>query len=82
MKENVTAEWARKTAETILGEKINKQIEQCLEAIETSVKRNEFSCSVSCYPDDLTLKELNKRGFKTKYMDGDWRDGGYLKISW
>jgi hypothetical protein len=82
MKENITADWARKTAETILGEKVEKQIKLCLESIEMSVKRNQFSCDVSCYPDDLTIKELNKRGFKTKYVDGDFRDGGYLKISW
>ena len=82
MKENVTADWARKTAETILGEKVNKQIQACLEAVEFAVKRNEFNCSVSCYPDNLTIKELNKRGFKTKYVDGDVRDGSYLNISW
>ena len=27
MRENITADWARKTAESILGEKINKQID-------------------------------------------------------
>jgi hypothetical protein len=82
MKENVTADWARKTATTILGEKIEKQIKLCLEAIEMSVKRNEFNCSVGCYPDSLTIQELNNRGFKTKYIDGNQRDGGYLNISW
>jgi hypothetical protein len=33
MREQITAEWAKKTAESILGEKIQKQIGVCLDAI-------------------------------------------------
>lgn len=82
MREEITSEWARKTAESILGEKINKQIQQCLDNIELAVKRNEFSCSVNVYADALTIKELNKRGFTCKHCDGDQRDPSYLLISW
>ena len=84
MKENINSDWARKTAQTIVGEKIEKQIKLCLEAIEMSVNRNQFDCDVSfgCEPDPLTIKELNKRGFKTKYIYGESKDSGYLKISW
>ena len=81
MKENITADWARKTSETLINEKINKQIETCLDAIEMSVNRNEFNCSVCINPDSLTIKEITKRGFSTKYISGGYGEG-YLNISW
>ncbi|TXG80036.1 MAG: hypothetical protein E6R13_08855 [Spirochaetes bacterium] len=81
MREEITAEWARKTSESILGEKVNKQIEACLNAIENSVKQNKMSCSVGIYADALVIKDLNKRGFSVKQYD-DQRDGSYLTISW
>lgn len=81
MKEGVTADWARKTAESVLGEKINKQIEVCLDAIERAVKANQMACSVGIYADTLVIKELNKRGFKVQQYN-DQRDGSYLTISW
>lgn len=81
MRENITADWARKTAESILGEKINKQIDICLTAIEEAVKRNEMGCSIGIYADAIVVKELNKRGFSVKQYN-DQRDGSYLTISW
>jgi hypothetical protein len=81
MKEEITAEWARKTAQAILGEKVSKQIETCLNAIESAVKKNEMSCTVGIYADKLTIQELNKRGFTVKSHD-DQRDGSYIDISW
>jgi hypothetical protein len=83
MRPEITAKWAREKATAVLGEKIKKQVEQCLNSIENAVKRNEFQTSVSIYADILTIQELNKRGFKTeKYSDPDPRDGDYLKITW
>lgn len=81
MRDEITAEWARKTSESILGEKIHKQIEICLNAIERAVKENKMMCSVGIYVDSLVIKELNNRGFSVKQYD-DQRDGGYLNISW
>lgn len=81
MRQEITAEWARKTSESILGEKVNKQIETCLNAIENAVKQNKMSCSVGIYADALVIKDLNKRGFSVKQYD-DQRDGSYLTISW
>jgi len=81
MRQEITAEWARKTSESILGEKVNKQIEACLNAIENAVKQNKMSCSVGIYADALVIKDLNKRGFSVKQYD-DQRDGSYLTISW
>lgn len=81
MRQEITAEWARKTSESILGEKVHKQIETCLNAIENAVKQNKMSCSVGIYADALVIKDLNKRGFSVKQYD-DQRDGSYLTISW
>lgn len=81
MKEEITAEWARKTAENILGEKIQKQIEVCLDAIQRAVKTNQMACSVGIYADALVVKDLNKRGFKVE-QSNDQREGSYLTISW
>jgi len=81
MRDEITAAWARQTSESILGEKIHKQIEICLNAIERAVKENKMACSVGIYADALVIKEMNKRGFTVKQYD-DQRDGSYLNISW
>jgi len=81
MRQEITAEWARKTSESILGEKVNKQIETCLNAIENAVKQNKMFCSVGIYADALVIKDLKKRGFTVKQYDNQ-RDGSYLTISW
>ena len=78
---NINAEWARKQADTILGEKVRKQINTCLDAIERAVANNQRSTGVGVYADTLTLEDLRKRGFTvTQYNDE--RDGSYLSISW
>lgn len=77
----VTADWARKTVQSILGEKLEKELNKCLEIIKNAVKENRFSVSSSIYIDELTKKELEKRGFSvTKYSDQ--RDGSYTTITW
>ena len=81
MREEINADWARKTAESVLGEKINTQIKVCLDAIERAVKANQMACSVGVYVDALVVKELNKRGFTVK-QSNDQREGSYLNISW
>lgn len=79
----ITAEWARKTANTILGEKVEKEINTCLDAIQNAVKKNQLSCSIGITIDDLTLKELQNRGFKVDRVNGyDQRDGDYINVSW
>ena len=80
--EKINAEWARQTATSILGEKVKKQLDTCFERIKQAVERNDMYCHVSVYPDALTTRELQRRGFKTEYIDGDQRDGSYLQISW
>jgi hypothetical protein len=78
---DVTAKWARETATAILGEKVQEQINRCLNSVRGAVSRNEMSISINVYADNLTIQELSKRGFKVKQED-DQRDGPYLIISW
>jgi len=83
MRENITAQWARDTSRAVLGEKVQNQINTCLDSIELAVKRNENYCDVAIYPEPLTVKELNKRGFETKMINGfDQRHGSYFNIKW
>lgn len=78
---NINAEWARKQATSILGEKVKKEINICLDAIEKAVASNEMSISLGIYAESLTLEDLRKRGFTVKQYD-DQRDGSYISISW
>ena len=80
-KKDITGEWARKTAEAVLGEKVQVEITKCINAIEVAEKENKMSIGLGMYVDKLTLTELTKRGFKVKQQD-DQRDGAYLMISW
>jgi hypothetical protein len=78
---NINAEWARKQAISVLGEKVKKQIDTCLDAIEKAVARNEMLTSIGIYAESLTLEDLRKRCFNVNQYD-DQRDGSYLSISW
>lgn len=78
----ITAEWARKTAQSILGEKLEKELNMCLHNIKCAVKENKLNTSISIYIDDLTKLELEKRGFRVEKYTGDQRDGSYTSITW
>jgi hypothetical protein len=78
---NINAEWARKQATSILGEKVKKEINICLDAIEKAVASNQMSISLGIYAESLTIEDLRKRGFTVKQYD-DQRDGSYISISW
>jgi hypothetical protein len=77
----ITAEWARKQAISILGERVKKEIDICLNAIKSAVEKNQMSVSVSIYVHELTEADLTQRGFKVKRYN-DQRDGSYVSISW
>lgn len=82
-KNEITAQWARKTSQEVLGKKVNEQIDTCLSAIQIAVKKNELECSVSLYVENLTVKELEKRGFIIiKHSAMDQRDTDYITIKW
>lgn len=77
----ITAEWARKTATSVLGDKVKQQVDTCLAHVKQAVARNDMSCYVNIYADAFTISELHKRGFKCKQHD-DQRDGSSLQINW
>ena len=80
-KDKITAEWARKTSQEVLGVKIEGEVDNCLDAIVLAVNKNENGCSVDFYADKLTIKELEKRGFKAS-SHSDQRDGSWTQIKW
>ncbi len=80
-KQNITADWARKQATTILGEKIKKQTNACLSAIEEAVSKNQMSTSIDFHLHDLTIEDLSNRGFIVKSFHSQ-KDGVYALISW
>lgn len=77
----ITATWARETSTAILGVKLQEQLTECFEAIKNSVSNNSDSVTVDLYADNLTIKELEKRGFTVKTVS-DQRDGSFTTISW
>jgi hypothetical protein len=79
--ENITAEWARKASQEILGAKVQEQLNKCFINIKSAVSQNKLETSISMYADKLTITELAKRGFTCKQYD-DQRDGSYLSITW
>lgn len=81
MDEEITAEWARKTAKEVHGVKVKEQLEKCATNIKIAVSQNKTSTTVGIYGEELTIKELEGRGFIVKQHD-DQRDGTWLEIKW
>lgn len=77
----ITADWARKTAETQIGVQAQKQLESCLTSIEEAVKKNKFSTTLYFCADKIAIEELAKRGFKAT-THSDQRDGDSTNITW
>jgi hypothetical protein len=83
MKENITAQWAKETATNLLNDKIKNQISKALDSIETSVKRNEFSCTHYGILHDLAIEDIKSRGFGiTKHGNYNQMDGDSYSITW
>jgi hypothetical protein len=77
----ITAEWARKTAETKLSAAAEKQLNFCLDEIKKAVNENKMNVGVYIYVMPACLNELIKRGFEVKSHE-DQRDGTWTTISW
>lgn len=80
-KNEINAEWARKQATSVLNDKVKKEVDTCLNAIERAVATNEMSTCVYIYAHSLTLEDLTKRNFTVKQEDNQM-DGAFLRISW
>ena len=80
---HITAEWARKTANEVLGEKVKLHIKSCLDAIEKAVKSNQNSTKVYLNLEPLAKSDLEKRGFNVEqhYARG-MRDDNSVTITW
>lgn len=82
MDKEITAKWARETADSVLGKKVEAELEECEQRIKLAVKENKMSTTIyTFYGQPKTVKELESRGFKVKQYDSQ-RDGASLTISW
>ena len=81
MDEKITAKWARKQSEEVLGERVKGELSKCENAILAAVKSNATHCNVYIHAHNATLIELKRRGFKVE-QHNEQRDGAILIISW
>lgn len=82
MDNEVTAQWARETAEKVLIKKVEAELEECEKKIKHAVSENEMTTTIfSFYGQKQTIKELESRGFKVK-QENDQFNGSSLTISW
>ena len=80
----ITADWARKAATSIMSQDAKIELQTSLELIRVAVAANQFSCKTSKLY-DVVLKELKNRGFKVDYVSGspiNRSEVGYCCISW
>lgn len=83
MREEITADWAKKTATNVLNAKIQDQINKVLNDIEIAVKNNRFESTIYSDLHELTVKDIQGRGFKIE-KNGNYnqQDGTSYSISW
>ncbi len=80
----INAAWASRLASTQLGEIAQKQLNEILAKIKLEASKNKFNINVMSL-EDINKKELETRGFKVKFYEGDYRDqreSSYYTISW
>jgi len=77
----ITADWARRTAETQLGIKSVEELRKCFDAIKKAVSENKMSTTVYFYASRPCIEELYKRGFQAT-ANSDQREGSWTTISW
>ena len=78
---DVTAKWARETATSNLGVKVEKELNECLNKIKNAVAQNQLSVSHYGSVYTMVVTELKTRGF-TVEKGSNQRDGSWLIISW
>lgn len=77
----ITAIEARKSVEQGLNGQAEHQLKRVENAIETAIKNNSFSCTVSGKLLPSTTIKLMKELYKVEFVS-DQRDGDYTNISW
>lgn len=81
MDSKITAKWARKQSEEVLGQRVKGELTKCENSIISAVKSNATHCNVYIHAHNATLTELKRRGFKVEQHD-EQRDGPILIITW
>lgn len=82
MKEEITAKWARETAQNVLNERVVGQINKANLRIEQAVKENKFSANFYGELHDFAQKDIKDRGFGLEKNTGHQMDGESYTITW
>jgi hypothetical protein len=85
MREEITADWAKKTANSVLNDKIKGQINIVLNDIEQSVKNNRFTTNIQLDLHELTIADIRERGFEIKKNTTNYEGYGSITsytINW
>lgn len=81
---HITAEWARQQSDSIETAKVQKELNEVLTRIAMAVKGNDRSVYANNLM-DVSRRELERRGFKVTFNQGDSRDQretDYYTVSW
>lgn len=82
MNKEVTAQWARETADKVLNNRVEAELKECEVKIRQAVSENKMTTTLFLFTaQSRTIKELQSRGFNVKQHD-DQRDGSSFIISW
>ena len=76
----VTANWAREQAETVMSEKAKTNLNDVLSAISKASTENKRVLHIVGVH-HLAVKELERRGFKVEFIH-DQRECDYYSIVW
>ena len=77
----VTADWAREQAETLMSEKAKTDLNEVLSSISKASSENKRVLHIISLH-QLTVKELRRRGFKLEFTNAITRESSYWSIVW
>ncbi len=82
MKEEITAKWARETAQNVLNERVVGQINKANLRIGQAVRENKFSTVYYGELHDFAKKDIKGRGFGLEANTSYQNDGESYTITW
>ena len=78
----VTADWAREQAETVMSEMAKADLNEVLSAISKAASSENKRVLHIISLHQLTVKELRRRGFKLEFTNAITRESSYWSIVW
>jgi hypothetical protein len=79
--EDITAKWARETAQKVTKERVQLEVEDMLDLIKDASNSGELVLEKATNLEIESILELRDRGFEVIQTD-EQRDGYWLVIKW